>query len=58
MNWTVNLRAAHRLRVFANKALRRIFGFKREEVTEGRRKMHHRSLIIHSILLRRSNQNG
>jgi hypothetical protein len=29
------LREEHRLRVFENRELRRIFGLKREEVTEG-----------------------
>jgi hypothetical protein len=29
------LREEHRLRVFENKVLRRIFGLKRDEVTEG-----------------------
>jgi hypothetical protein len=30
----------HKLRVFENKVLRRIFGPKRDEVTGGRRKLH------------------
>jgi hypothetical protein len=30
-----NLKEEHRLRVFENRMLRRIFGFKREEETEG-----------------------
>jgi hypothetical protein len=30
----------HRLRVFENRVLRRIFGPKRDEVTEGWRKLH------------------
>jgi hypothetical protein len=31
----------HRLKVFENRALRRIFGPKREEVTGGQRQQHH-----------------
>jgi hypothetical protein len=31
--WSVTLREEHRLRVFENRALRRIFGPKRDEVT-------------------------
>jgi hypothetical protein len=34
----------HRLRVFVNRVLRRIFGQKREEVTGGRRKLHNEGL--------------
>jgi hypothetical protein len=34
------LREEHRLRVFQNRVLRRIFGPKREEVTGGWRKLH------------------
>jgi hypothetical protein len=33
--WSVTLREEHRLRVFENRVLRRIFGPKREEVTGG-----------------------
>jgi hypothetical protein len=35
-----NLRHEHRLRVFENRVLRRIFGPKRDEVTGGWRKLH------------------
>jgi hypothetical protein len=38
--WSLTLREEHRLRVFENKVLRRIFGPKRDEVTEGWRKLH------------------
>jgi hypothetical protein len=31
--WPLTLREAHRLRVFENRVLRRIFGSKRDEVT-------------------------
>jgi hypothetical protein len=34
----------HRLRVFKNKVLRRIFGLKRDEVTGGWRKLHNKEL--------------
>jgi hypothetical protein len=38
--WSLTLSEEHRLRVFENRVLRRIFGPKREEVTGGRRKLH------------------
>jgi hypothetical protein len=38
--WSLTLREEHRLRVFENKVLRRIFGPKRDEVTGGWRKLH------------------
>ncbi|KAJ4435343.1 hypothetical protein ANN_17955 [Periplaneta americana] len=38
--WTVTLREEHRLRVFENKVLRKIFGAKRDEVTGEWRKLH------------------
>jgi hypothetical protein len=37
--WSLILREEHRLRVFENKVLRRIFGPKRDEVTGGWRKL-------------------
>jgi hypothetical protein len=33
--WSLTLKEEHRLRVFENRVLRRIFGPKRDEVTEG-----------------------
>jgi hypothetical protein len=33
--WSLTLREEHRLRVFENRVLRRIFGSKRDEVTGG-----------------------
>jgi hypothetical protein len=42
--WSLTLREEHRLRVFENRALRRIFGPKRDEVTEGWRKLHNEEL--------------
>jgi hypothetical protein len=38
--WSLTLREEHRLRVFKNKVLRRIFGPKRAEVMGGWRKLH------------------
>jgi hypothetical protein len=38
--WSLTLREEHRLRVFENRVLRRIFGPKRDEVTGGQRKLH------------------
>jgi hypothetical protein len=40
----VTLREEHRLRVFENRVLRRIFGPKRDEVTGGWRKLHNEEL--------------
>jgi hypothetical protein len=41
---------AHRLRVFENRVLRRIFGPKRDEVTGGLRKLHNEELRdLHSL---------
>ncbi|KAJ4429610.1 hypothetical protein ANN_21796, partial [Periplaneta americana] len=42
--WTLTLREEHRLRVFENKVLRKIFGAKRNEVTEEWRKLHNTEL--------------
>jgi hypothetical protein len=38
--WSLTLREEHRLRVFENRVLRRIFGPKRDEVTGDWRKLH------------------
>jgi hypothetical protein len=40
----LTLREEHRLRVFENRVLRRIFGPKRDEVTGGWRKLHNEEL--------------
>jgi hypothetical protein len=40
----VTLRKEHRMRVFENKVLGRIFGPKRDEVTGGWRKLYHEEL--------------
>ncbi|KAJ4434346.1 hypothetical protein ANN_22905 [Periplaneta americana] len=42
--WTLTLREEHRLRVFENKMLRKIFGAKRDEVTGEWRKLHNAEL--------------
>jgi hypothetical protein len=42
--WSLTLRKEHRLRVFQNRVLRRIFGLKREEVIGGWRKLHNEEL--------------
>jgi hypothetical protein len=42
--WSLTLREEHRLRVFENGVLRRIFGPKRDEVTGKWRKLHNEEL--------------
>jgi hypothetical protein len=42
--WSLSLREEHRLRVFENRVLRRIFGSKRDEVMGGWRKLHNEEL--------------
>jgi hypothetical protein len=42
--WSLTLREKHRLRVFENRVLRRIFGPKRDEVTGEWRKLHNEGL--------------
>jgi hypothetical protein len=42
--WSVTLREEHRLRVFENRVLRRIFGCKRDKVTGEWRKLHSEEL--------------
>jgi hypothetical protein len=42
--WSLTLREVHGLRVFENGVLRRIFGPKRDEVTEEWRKLHKEEL--------------
>jgi hypothetical protein len=47
----VTLKEEHRLRVFVNRVLRRIFGLKRDEVTGDWRKMHNQDLHkLYSLL--------
>ena len=42
--WSLILREEHRLRVFNNRALRKIFGPKMDEVTGETRKLHNEQL--------------
>jgi hypothetical protein len=42
--WSLTLREEHRLRVFENRVLRRIFGPKRDEVTGEWRRLHNKEL--------------
>jgi hypothetical protein len=42
--WSLALREVHRLSVFENRILRRIFGLKRDEVMGGWRKLHNKEL--------------
>jgi hypothetical protein len=59
--WSLSLREEHKLRVFENRVLRRIFGPKRDEVTGGWRKLRNEELrnlysspgIIRIIMSRR-----
>jgi hypothetical protein len=45
--WSLTLREEHRLRVFDNRVLRRIFGPKRDEVTGEWRKLHNK--VLHDL---------
>jgi hypothetical protein len=42
--WSLTLREEHRVRVFENRVLRRIFGMKRDEVMGDWRKLHNQEL--------------
>jgi len=42
--WSLPMREERRLKVFENRVLRRIFGPKRDEVTEEWRKLHNKEL--------------
>jgi hypothetical protein len=42
--WSLTVRGGHKLRVFENRVLRRIFGPKRDGVTGGWRKLHNEEL--------------
>jgi hypothetical protein len=42
--WSLTVREEHKLRVFENRVLRRIFGPKRDGVTGGWRKLHNEEL--------------
>jgi hypothetical protein len=47
--WSLTLREEHRLRVFENRVLRRIFGSKRDEIMGEWRKLH--SGELHNLYL-------
>jgi hypothetical protein len=42
--WSLTIRGEHRLRVFVNRVLGRIFGPRRDEVTGGWRNLHNEEL--------------
>jgi hypothetical protein len=42
--WSLTLREKHKLRVFENRGLRRIFGLKREEMAGGWKSLHNEEL--------------
>jgi hypothetical protein len=44
--WSITLSKEHRLRVFGNRVLKRIFGLKRDEVTESGQNCITRSFVI------------
>jgi hypothetical protein len=44
LTWSLTVREEHKLRVFENRVLRRIFGQKRDGVTGGLRKLHNEEL--------------
>jgi hypothetical protein len=60
-NWSLTLREKHRLRMFENRVLKKIFGRKRDEGTGERRRVHNEDLhevyfslnIFRKIKLRR-----
>jgi hypothetical protein len=59
--WSLILKEEHRLRVFDNRVLRRIFGPKRDDVTGEWRKLHNESFICHTppqTLLSRSSRSN
>jgi hypothetical protein len=50
--WSLTVREEHRLWVFENRALRRIFGPKREEVAGGGRRLRRIIRVVKSIRMR------
>jgi len=63
--WSLTIREKHRLRVFENRVLRRMFGPKREEVTRDWRKLYNEELndmhspkIVQVTKLRKSGWEG
>jgi hypothetical protein len=47
--WSLTLREEHRLRVFENRVLRRIFGLKRDEVMQNGENYIMRSFVISTL---------
>jgi hypothetical protein len=58
--WSLTLRGKHRLRVFENRMLRRIFGPKRDEVAGDWRKVHNEELhkLYSSLNISRMTKSG
>jgi hypothetical protein len=48
--WSLALREEHRLRVFENRVLRRIYGYKKDELIGGWKNCTMRSFIICTVL--------
>jgi hypothetical protein len=44
LSWSLTLREEHRLRVFENRVLMRMFGTKKEDVAGGWRRLHNEEL--------------
>jgi hypothetical protein len=55
--WSLTLRKEHRLGVFENRVLRRIFGPKRDEVTGEWKKLHNEDLCNFFLLFTNYNYN-
>jgi hypothetical protein len=47
--WSLTLREEHRLRVFENRVLKKLFGPKRDEVTGEWRKLHNEEVMIRNL---------
>ena len=47
--WSLTLKEEHRLRVFENRVMRRVFGPKRDEVTGEWRKLHNEFSDLYSL---------
>jgi hypothetical protein len=58
--WSLTLKKEYRLRVFENRVLRRMFGFKRDEVAGVWRKLHNEELrnLYSSPSINRMNKSG
>jgi hypothetical protein len=56
--WSVTLREEHRLRVFENRVLRRIFGPKRDEVTGEWRRLHNKTKYFSGDQIKKNEVGG